>query len=92
MKTSNDFYNGGIELMKRAFGGTDILILSDLYRLEPTKFCPGGKVGADIWVEGVKTFMGYQEIEDMFIYGPHLAEDFVYQILKDKIQDESSTL
>jgi len=90
MKTSSELYNHGIELMRTAFGGTDILILSDLYRLEPDEFHKGGKLGADIWVEGNKVFMGYQEIEDMVLYGPHIAEEFVYHITKSN--DESSTL
>jgi len=82
MKTESELYNKGIELMRLAFGGTDILILSDLYRLEPDEHHKGGKVGADIWVEGKTVFMGYQEIEDMIVYGPKLAEEFVYMILK----------
>jgi len=90
MKTTNDAYNMGIELLKKAFGGTDILILSDLYRLEPDEFHKGGKLGADIWVEGIKIFMGFQEIEDMIIYGPAVAESIVSLILHTK--DESSTL
>jgi hypothetical protein len=84
MKTESELYNRGIELMKLAFGGTDILILSDLYRLEPDEYHKGGKLGADIWVEGKKVFMGFSEIEDLMIYGPMMAEQYVYNILNDE--------
>jgi len=42
METSNKLYNTGVEILREAFGGTDILILSDLYRLEPTEHAKGG--------------------------------------------------
>ena len=82
METESKLYNRGVERMREAFGGTDILILTDLYRLTPTPDAPGGKLGADLWIEGKKIFMGYSEMEDLLIYGPHLAEEFVAIALK----------
>ena len=84
MKTESELYNKGIEIMRLAFGGTDILILSDLYRLDPDEYHKAGKLGADIWIEGKKVFMGFSEIEDLMIYGPKMAEEYVYNILKDE--------
>jgi len=81
MKTESEFYNAGVDILRQAFGGTDVLILSDLYRLEPTKEAPGGRVGADLWIEGTKSFVGYQEMDDMMVYGIHLAESIVATIL-----------
>lgn len=82
MKTSNEVFNRGIEILRTAFDGTDILILSDLYRRNPDKYCLAGRLGADIWVEGVKIFIGYSEMEDILIYGKHLAEEIIREILK----------
>jgi len=83
MKTESKLYNRGVEILREAFGGTDILILSDLYRLTPTEHAPGGKVGADLWIEGTKVFIGYSEMEDVLTYGQHIAEDIVGKILID---------
>ena len=86
METESELYNRGVEILREAFDGTDVLILSDLYRLEPTEYAPGGKLGADLWIEGTKVFVGYAEMEDILIYGKHLAEDIVGKILIDKIK------
>lgn len=83
METESEVYNLGVKILRKAFGGTDVLILSDLYRLTPTEYAPGGKVGADLWIEGTKVFVGYSEIESVLEYGLHMAEDIVGTILID---------
>ena len=87
METESKLYNRGVEILREAFDGTDVLILSDLYRLEPTEHAKGGKVGADLWIEGTKVFVGYAEMDDVLVYGKHLAEDIVGRILIEKYKD-----
>ena len=90
METNNKLYNRGVEILRETFGGTDVLILSDLYRLKPTKYTPGGKLGADLWIEGTKVFVGFQEMEDLMIYGKHIAEEIVGNIKKQQLNNDKN--
>jgi len=72
-----------VEIMRESFGGTEVEIVSDMYRLDPTEDAKGGRLGADIKINGIKTFLGHESMaEDICIYGKHLAEEFVYKIIK----------
>lgn len=84
MKTKSDVFNMGVECLRNAFDGTDVLILSDLYRQKPNEYYPAGKLGADIWVEGIEVFMGHSEMEDVLVYGKHMAEEIIGKILYNK--------
>ena len=80
-KTESAIFNRGIEILRECFGGTDVLILSELYRLEPDEYHLAGKLGADVYIEGKKIFIGHQEMEDILFYGKAIAEDMIGTIL-----------
>lgn len=78
--------HGAIEVMRKCFGGTDVkLISTEMYRLEPTKDAPAGKIGVDIEVEGIKTFLSYNDFAEDIIcspYGEMIANEFVFHFIK----------
>lgn len=86
MKISPIIY-GAIEIMKKSFGGTDVQLLStEMYRLPPDEFAKAGRLGVDITINGVKTFLGHESMaEDIACtpYGQMIADDFVYTIIKN---------
>jgi len=86
---------GAIEVMKKCFGGTDVkLISTEMYRLEPTEDAKAGKIGVDIEIMGVKTFLSYNDFaEDIACspYGEMIANEFVYNIIKTAYPDKFET-
>lgn len=86
---------GAIEVMKKCFGGTGVrLISTEMYRLKPTEDAKAGKIGVDIEIEGVKTFLSYNDFaEDIACspYGQMIACEFVYRIIKAAYPDKFET-
>lgn len=83
---------GAIERLKNSFGGTEVKLLSEkMYRIAPDKYTPLGRLGVDIEIEGIKTFLGCESCaEDIACtpYGQMLADDFVYNVLKTAYPDK----
>lgn len=75
-----------VNVMKSCFDGTDILILSEIYRTEPEEFCPLGYLGVDLYIDGKIVFFPYHIAESIHAYGKHIAEEFVYSSLKNKTE------
>ena len=77
---------GAIERLRLSFGGTNVELLSEeMYRKTPDEYTPIGKLGVDISIEGVKTFLGCESMaEDIACtpYGQMLADEFVHMVLK----------
>lgn len=71
-----------IEMMQKTFDGTKVELNCSKMRLQPNQYYPGDKLGVDIKIEGIKFFLGYSEIEDMIVYGIHIAEQLVYNVLE----------
>ena len=70
-----------VDFMRKSFGGTDVQIISDLYRSRPTQNAPAGELGCDIEVklaqhdmEPVKSFLSFNVAENMaFSVSAHLG-------------------
>lgn len=74
---------GAIKLMSESFGNTNVKLISKgMYRLNPDAQSPLGTLGADIEIEGMKVFLGYQQAEDILIYGQKAADSFVFKIIE----------
>jgi hypothetical protein len=78
---------GAIEKLRNSFGGTDVKLLSEeMYRKAPDEYTPLGKLGVDIEIMGIKTFLGCESMaEDIACtpYGQMLAEEFIAIIMKE---------
>lgn len=70
-----------IEVLKKSFGGTNIeLVSSEMYRNNHNQ------LGVLIRVEGILSFLGCESnAEVICTYGIKIAEDYVFNILKDYI-------
>lgn len=72
----------------KSFGGTNVKLLSEkMYRLTPDEFTPLGKLGVDIEIEGIKTFLGCESIAEDIAwlpdpYGQAIADELVYNVIK----------
>jgi len=75
-----------IERLKNSFGGTDVKLLSEkMYRLKPDENSSIGRLGVDIEIMGIKTFLGCESMaEDIACtpYGQMIADEFVFNIIK----------
>ena len=54
-----------IEFMKKSFGGTDVEIVSEAYRLEPSEDAPAGALGCDIHIKIPNHQMHHAKIGDI---------------------------
>ena len=75
-----------IERMEICFGGTEIKLISEeMYRLPPDEFSPVGKLGVDISIMGIKTFLGCESMAELICQpmGMMIAEEFVFNIIKN---------
>jgi hypothetical protein len=95
-----------VEIMRNCFGGTEVSIVSDCYRLEPTKEAPAGALGCDIQLkvpgremDPIKLFFGNTLAEDIawppLEYGEMVANEIVFTVLKpefEKIKEELGLL
>jgi hypothetical protein len=88
-----------VEFMRKSFGGTEVEIVSEAYRLEPSEDAPAGALGCDITVKildyemtPVKTFLRNSIAEDMaWSYGQMIADEMVFMLLKpefDKLKEK----
>lgn len=69
-----------IERLKFSFGGTDVRLLSNkMFRITPDEFTPLGKLGVDIEIMGIKTFLSCEIAEEIACtpYGQMIADEFV---------------
>jgi len=77
-----------IEIIEKCFGGTDVELISDkMYRTSPDEFYPIGKLGVDIEINGIKTFLGCESMAEEIAcnpFGKKIAEEFVHMILNSK--------
>ena len=74
-----------IERIGYSFGGTEVKLLSEeMYRRAPDEFCALGRLGVDIEVDGIKTFLGCGIAEDMSCgpYSQMIADEFVWYTIK----------
>lgn len=56
---------GAIEILRKSFGGTEVKLISEkMYRREPDEWTPLGKLGVDIEINGIKTFLGCESIAE----------------------------
>lgn len=83
---------GAIERLKNSFGGTEVKLLSEkMYRITPDEFTPLGKLGVDIEIMGIKTFLGCESMaEDIACtpYGQMIADEFVARVIKEAYPDK----
>jgi hypothetical protein len=65
----------------------DIFLLStEMYRTEPCKYYKIGRLGVDIYVDGVTAFLGCESnAEDMLgSWGQDVAKEYLHHILNQK--------
>jgi hypothetical protein len=83
---------GAIEKLRKSFGGTDVKLISEkMYRIAPDEFTPLGKLGVDIEIMGIKTFLGCESAaEDIACtpYGQMLADEFVATVIRTSFPDK----
>ena len=81
-----------IERLKNSFDGTEIKLLSEkMYRTTPDEFTPLGKLGVDIEIMGIKTFLGCESMaEDIACtpYGQMLTDEFVATVIRTAYPDK----
>lgn len=90
-----------IEFMRKSFGGTEVEIVSNTYRLEPSQDAPAGALGCDIEVKiphiemtPVKTFLRNSIAEDIAWtnlgggshYSQMIADEIVFSLLKPEFE------
>lgn len=84
----NEVILNAVEILKKTFGGIDIQILdTEMSRKYPDNYAKLGYLGITISVDNDvrkhKVFLKYQTAEDIVTLGFHIAESFIYDILKD---------
>lgn len=75
-----------IDRLKLCFGGTDVEIIGEkMYRLKPSIDAKAGKLGIDIKINGIKTFLGCESMAEPICepLGQYVAEEFVAMLMKD---------
>ena len=92
-----------VEFMKRSFGGTDVQIVSEAYRLAPSEDAPAGALGCDVEIKipgvdmkPVKLFLRNSIAEDMgwnaMGGAPQLAQMVADEIIFECIRPEYEKL
>lgn len=77
---------GAIERIENSFGKTEVKLISEkMYRIAPDEYAPLGKLGADIEIMGVKTFLSCSLAEEIACtpYGQRIADEFVAKVIKN---------
>lgn len=76
-----------IDVIKNCFGGLEVNLISEkMYRRAPDEFTPLGKLGVDIEINGIKTFLGCESMAEQIMCNPMgqmIAEEFAYTILSE---------
>lgn len=90
-----------VEFMRKSFGGTEVEIVSDAYRLDPSEEAPAGALGCDIEVKiphiemiPVKAFLQNSIAEDIAWanlgggshYSQMIADEIVFSLLKPEFE------
>ena len=86
MTKSTSVVNSAVEIMRGCFGGTDVLILGEIYRLTPDEFNRAGQVVIDLMIDGKKLTCPYAVMEEICFYGKTIADDVVYKVINDKTE------
>ena len=83
-----------IDIIKKRFGGIDVKLISDkMYRISPDEYTPLGKLGVDIEIEGIKTFLGCESMAQEIVhtpYGSMVADEFIFNIIKPNLKNMKS--
>lgn len=79
-----------VEVLKKSFGGVDIEILdTDMIRKHNNPLYPSGYLGISIFIYSGfrkhRVFFTYSNAEDILFYGQHVADQFIYDIIKEDI-------
>ena len=75
-----------IDILKKCFGGTDVELLSkEMYRLKPSIDAKAGRLGVDIKINGIKTFLGCESMAEPICepLGPYVANEYVASLMKE---------
>lgn len=73
-----------IKIMRNCFGGTDVELISKyMFRDEPHEHCPLGHLGVNVEINGHITFLSCEDAENILVYGIIVADDIVYNVIKD---------
>lgn len=90
-----------VEFMKKSFGGTDVEIVSEAYRLKPSEDAPAGALGCDIHIkipnhqmDPVKLFFRNSIAEDIAWnnmggasgLAQMIADEIVFECLKPEFE------
>lgn len=90
-----------VQFMRNSFGGTEVEIVSEAYRLEPTEHEPAGALGCLIELKipgadmkAVRTFLRNSNAEDIACpnlggapqYSQMIADEIVFTILKPEFE------
>jgi len=74
----------------QSFGGSEVNIISGMYRKEPNEFYKAGQLGLDIELDGVKVFLGCESMAEEMVYnqmGKFIVDDFVHHTIKDAFRE-----
>jgi len=86
----NVIYNA-IEQLKLCFGGTDVELIGEkMYRLVPSIDAKAGRLGIDIKINGVKTFLGCESMAEPICepLGQYVAEEYVATLMKNAFPEQ----
>ena len=92
-----------VEFMRRSFGGTNVEIVSEVYRLSPSKDAPAGALGCDIHIsipnyemQPIQMFLSNYIGEDMAFHrlggAPQIAQMIADEIVFGCIKPEYEKL
>jgi hypothetical protein len=80
-----------VDFMKRSFGGTEVEIVSEAYRQNPSEYAPAGALGCDVHIsipdhemKPVKLFLANSIAEDIAFNNMGGAPDLA-QMIADEI-------
>lgn len=91
----------GVNFMRNSFGGTNVEIISDAYRLSPSEEAPAGALGCDVNVsipghemQPVKLFLRNSLAEDMAFHhmggasqlAQMTADEIVFECIKPEYE------
>jgi hypothetical protein len=90
-KAIPDLIHKAIDKLKTSFGGVDVILISDeIIRTKPDEYAPLGRLGVNIEIEGVKTFLHYETAESI-MYNPffqRIVDELVFTTIKDLNKDK----
>ena len=90
-----------LDKMRNSFGGVEVTIVSDCYRLEPSEDAPAGALGCDIEIKipnsemvPLKLFFRNSLAEDICWtpYGQLMADEFVFDAIRPQLTNLNKVL